>query len=339
MACLPDHKAWAAIALRKETVMDLLLLVKSAFVLLTLFFLFYILLDGFDLGIGMSMPFLNEKDKALGAITPFWDGNEVWIVMAVGFLFAVFPALYAAFLPVFYLPLFVVLFAFIIRAVAIEMLYHTPPHASVWRWLLVGSSTMIPLAGALLMATVSFGFSAQDGTIALQKTRTAGILVWLFALGSVGTLVWYGGTYLLNRRIIPAIPAQNRVFGLIAMLLAAAVAVLVCSTNVSGTVSALSLISALILLAGLIVSFAAKAPLVKFFTAGLALAGWLGIAASLLYGKLMALQNLTDTITAPVSSLRIIVPLAAVMMLLILLYTRFVYGIFNRNTLKPEKGA
>lgn len=320
--------------------MEQLLLVKSAFVVMALFFLFYILLDGFDLGIGMSMPFVNEKEKALYAIVPFWDGNEVWIVMAVGFLFAAFPALYAAFLPVFYLPFFIVLFAFIIRAISIEMLYHNPPKASIWWWFLVGASALIPLAGALLMATVSFGFSVQNGTIALQKNVSTGIFAWFFALGSVGTLVWYGGMYLLNHGIITVIPVQNRAAGLTAIVCSALVAVVVYSTKEAGQFSNLSIICALFPVAGIVGSFIVKAPRVKFLSTGLALAGWLGIVATMLFGKLFAAQNnLTDTISAPVSSLRIIVPLAAGMMLLILMYTRFVYGIFNRTTMKPGKGA
>jgi len=84
----------------------------------------YFMVGGFDLGTGVLAPFIGktdaEKQKVLGAIGPFWDGNEVWLITAGGVTFAAFPAAYAALFSAFYAPLMIVLFALIVRAVSLE---------------------------------------------------------------------------------------------------------------------------------------------------------------------------------------------------------------------------
>jgi len=84
----------------------------------------YFMVGGFDLGTGILAPFIartdEEKQKALGAIGPFWDGNEVWLITAGGVTFAAFPAAYASLFSAFYTLLMIVLFALIVRAVCLE---------------------------------------------------------------------------------------------------------------------------------------------------------------------------------------------------------------------------
>jgi cytochrome bd ubiquinol oxidase subunit II len=84
----------------------------------------YFMLDGFDFGVGMLLPFLakgeSEKQEMISSITPFWDGNEVWLITAGGVTFAAFPAVYAVLFSSFYTPLMLILFALIVRAVSIE---------------------------------------------------------------------------------------------------------------------------------------------------------------------------------------------------------------------------
>lgn len=94
------------------------------FVLWGILWSIYFMLDGFDLGVGMLHPFLaknkDEKKVIYGALGPFWDANEVWLVIAGGVTFAAFPRAYAALFSSFYAPLLLVLFGLIIRNVAIE---------------------------------------------------------------------------------------------------------------------------------------------------------------------------------------------------------------------------
>jgi cytochrome bd ubiquinol oxidase subunit II len=84
----------------------------------------YFMLDGFDLGMGMVMPFITRTDRekriALQSIGPFWDGNEVWLITAGGVTFAAFPTTYATMFSTLYSPLLLILFGLIIRAVSIE---------------------------------------------------------------------------------------------------------------------------------------------------------------------------------------------------------------------------
>ena len=84
---------------------------------------FYVWLDGFDLGIGILFPFApNDKnrDTMMNSIAPYWDGNETWLVLGGGGLFAAFPLAYSILLPAFYIPIITMLLGLIFRGVAFE---------------------------------------------------------------------------------------------------------------------------------------------------------------------------------------------------------------------------
>src|ERR1700755_2064928 len=94
----------------------------------------YAILDGFDLGAGALHLFLNKEQSrriSLNAIGPVWDGNEVWLVIGGGALFAGFPAAYAAIFSAFYIPFYVFLICFIWRGVAIE--FRSKEKGKWWR--------------------------------------------------------------------------------------------------------------------------------------------------------------------------------------------------------------
>ena len=83
----------------------------------------YVVLDGFDLGVGILFPFAKdskERDQMQAAIAPVWDGNETWLVLGGGGLFAAFPKAYAALMPALYAPIILMLIALIFRGVAFE---------------------------------------------------------------------------------------------------------------------------------------------------------------------------------------------------------------------------
>ncbi len=92
-------------------------------VLIATAILLYVLLDGFDLGIGILFPFAPSdkcRDRMMNSIAPFWDGNETWLVLGGGGLFAVFPLAYAILLPAFYMPIITMMLGLITRGVAFE---------------------------------------------------------------------------------------------------------------------------------------------------------------------------------------------------------------------------
>lgn len=105
------------------------------FLLWTLLWAVYFILDGFDLGSGTLLPFLartdTEKRYIYNASGPFWDGNEVWLITAGGVTFAAFPLAYATMFSALYAPLLILLFALIFRAAAFE--FRNKVHSDAWR--------------------------------------------------------------------------------------------------------------------------------------------------------------------------------------------------------------
>ena len=95
----------------------------------------YVLMDGFDLGIGILFPGFTvgkERDQAMNAIAPVWDGNETWLVLGGGGLLAAFPLAYAIVLPALYAPLIAMLLGLIFRGVAFEFRWRDPGHRRLW---------------------------------------------------------------------------------------------------------------------------------------------------------------------------------------------------------------
>jgi len=97
--------------------------------------LLYVTLDGFDLGVGILFPLAPDETARrhmLAAISPVWDGNETWLVIAASILFGAFPLVYATLLSAFYLPLMVMLAALILRGVAFEFRYKSGSLRVLW---------------------------------------------------------------------------------------------------------------------------------------------------------------------------------------------------------------
>ncbi len=162
----------------------------------------YVVLDGFDLGVGVLHLFLAhteaERRTTLASIGPVWDGNEVWLLAGGGTLYFAFPLLYASAFSGFYLPLMIVLWLLILRGVSLELRNHID--VGVWRALLDG---VFGLASALL--TIFFGAALAnvlrgvpinaDGYFFLplwtnwQPGIAPGILDWYTVIGGLVALV------------------------------------------------------------------------------------------------------------------------------------------------------
>src|SRR4051812_22627557 len=123
----------------------------------------YFLLEGFDFGVGMLVPFLardeRDREELFETIGPVWDGNEVWLVVAAGATFAAFPAWYATMFSAFYLPMLAILVCLIVRAVSFE--WRGRADGSRWRgaWLAghVAASFGAPLLWGLAFANLLSG--------------------------------------------------------------------------------------------------------------------------------------------------------------------------------------
>jgi cytochrome d ubiquinol oxidase subunit II len=95
----------------------------------------YVMLDGFDLGVGILFPFVREqanRDRMINAIAPVWDGNETWLVLGGGGLFAVFPLAYSIIMPALYAPFMIMLLALVFRGVAFEFRWKSRDHRNLW---------------------------------------------------------------------------------------------------------------------------------------------------------------------------------------------------------------
>ena len=92
-------------------------------ILIAVAVLLYVVLDGFDLGVGILFPLFKERedrDVMMNTIAPVWDGNETWLILGGGGLFAAFPLAYATLLPAFYAPIIAMLLGLIFRGIAFE---------------------------------------------------------------------------------------------------------------------------------------------------------------------------------------------------------------------------
>ena len=134
------------------------------FVLIAVLWVAFFFLEGFDFGVGMLQLFLgkNERERStyIYAISPHWDGNEVWLITAGGAIFAAFPMWYAAFFSALYIPFVVLLLALIVRGVCFEFRHRMPVEKSRY-------ACDIALAVSSLLCTVLFGIAMVDLAIGI----------------------------------------------------------------------------------------------------------------------------------------------------------------------------
>ncbi|WP_017570618.1 cytochrome d ubiquinol oxidase subunit II [Nocardiopsis halotolerans] len=147
------------------------------FIAISVLWIGYFVLEGFDFGVGMLMPLMGRRDSvdrrvAINAIGPVWDANEVWLITAVGAMFAAFPGWYASLLSGFYAPVFLILVALILRGVAFE--YRGKRDDSAWRawWdraILAGSAVPAFLWG-VVFANLVRGVAMDSDHVVTSST-------------------------------------------------------------------------------------------------------------------------------------------------------------------------
>jgi cytochrome d ubiquinol oxidase subunit II len=128
------------------------------FIIIAFLFISFFVLEGFDFGVGILLPFMSRDDRerriVINTIGPFWDGNEMWLITAGGAMFAVFPRWYATLLSGFYLPLLLMLIALIFRGVAFEYRskHDNPAWRSFWDWSIFWGSAIPALLWGIALA-------------------------------------------------------------------------------------------------------------------------------------------------------------------------------------------
>jgi cytochrome d ubiquinol oxidase subunit II len=127
----------------------------------------YVVMDGFDLGVGILFPTLAvgaERDQAMNSVAPVWDGNETWLVLGGGGLLAAFPLAYSIILPATYPPMIAMLVGLIFRGVAFEFRWRDPDHRRYWDAAFAAGSSIAALAQGIILGAILQGIRVvRDG--------------------------------------------------------------------------------------------------------------------------------------------------------------------------------
>jgi cytochrome d ubiquinol oxidase subunit II len=129
----------------------------------------YVVMDGFDLGIGILFPAFRDeadRDTMMNSVAPVWDGNETWLVLGGGGLLAAFPLAYATILPALYLPLIVMLTGLIFRGVAFEFRFKAERHGYLWDLSFAGGSVVATFAQGVALGAFIQGFHVEGRSFA-----------------------------------------------------------------------------------------------------------------------------------------------------------------------------
>ena len=190
----------------------------------------FAVMDGFDLGVGILLPFIARKDAerrvVINSVGPVWEGNQVWLVLGAGAIFAAWPAIYAVAFSGFYLAMFVVLCSLILRPVGFK--YRSKMAGARWRatwdWMLFVSGLVpalifgVAVGNALLGAPMGF-----DDTLRMTYHGTFFDLLSPFALlaglVSVAMLAMHGGAYLAMKTDAPVAERARKAVIVAAILL------------------------------------------------------------------------------------------------------------------------
>ncbi len=183
------------------------------FIIIAFMLAVYVVLDGFDLGAGVIHLLVAKTDEerrlVLGTIGPVWDGNEVWLLAAGGTIYFAFPLLYSSSFSGFYLPLMIVLWLLMLRAIGIEFRHqiHHPMWRSFWDVVFSGSSVLLSVFFGAALGNVVRGVPLDASGYFFEPLWTtftivpeAGILDWFtVTLGLVAlfTLTMHGAYYVV----------------------------------------------------------------------------------------------------------------------------------------------
>src|SRR3954465_2275322 len=162
----------------------------------------YVILDGFDLGIGVLFPFAKEereKDQMINTIAPDWDGNETWLVLGGGGLWVAFPRAYAVIMPALYLPVIVMLLGLIFRGVAFEFRTVANPSKKYWPFACAAGSTVAAFCQGLILGGLIQGIKVENGSFGGGAFDFATPFALLCGLGVVTGYALLGACWLVMK--------------------------------------------------------------------------------------------------------------------------------------------
>jgi len=159
----------------------------------------YVLMDGFDLGVGILFPGAAKpewRDAMMVSVAPIWDGNETWLVLGGGGLLALFPLAYATLLPAYYLPLTLMLLALILRGVAFEFRFKTEAHKPFWSASFHVGSVLATLCQGIVLGAFAEGRATAEGAGHWAWLTPFSVFVGLSMLAGYGLL---GATWIVKK--------------------------------------------------------------------------------------------------------------------------------------------
>ncbi len=161
---------------------------------------FYVILDGFDLGIGILFPYAGnerERDQMMNSVAPFWDGNETWLVLGGGGLWVAFPQAYAVIMPALYLPVIVMLLALVFRGVAFEFRWVAVSSKKYWNFAFAAGSTVAAICQGLILGGLIHGIKVENGVFAGGPFDWATPFALVCGLGVAVGYALLGATWLV----------------------------------------------------------------------------------------------------------------------------------------------
>jgi cytochrome d ubiquinol oxidase subunit II len=313
----------------------------------------YVVLDGFDLGIGILFPFSPEeqdRDVMMNSVAPFWDGNETWLILGGGGLFVAFPLAYGIIMSGLYLPVIIMLLALVFRGVAFEYRWVAKPRHSSWDIAFAGGSITASFMQGVILGELLHGLPVKDGHFA------GGMLDWLepfpvfVGLATVAGYALLGATWLVMRTEGEvATQAREQARPLLVLVLAAMAIVSLWTPLTEpriwdrwftlpnflylSPIPVLTALAAFTVWRGLTTDHD-NLPFVG--TVGMFLLGFAGLAISTLPYLVPPSVTIWDAAAHPSSQLFMLIGTAPLLPL-ILGYTAFVYWTF-RGKVKPGEG-
>ncbi|MGI9301878.1 MAG: cytochrome d ubiquinol oxidase subunit II [Gammaproteobacteria bacterium] len=313
----------------------------------------YVILDGFDLGVGVLFPFFEgqeHRDLMMNSVAPVWDGNETWLVLGGGGLLAVFPLAYAIVMPALYAPLIAMLLGLVFRGVAFEYRWRTRRGKFLWDWAFAGGSIVAAFAQGIALGALVQGIEVAD------RAYAGGWWSWLTPfslLTGLALVIGYtllGATW-LNMKTTGYVQERAKIFAkrttITTLVLIGAVSLWTPFLNpaymqrwfawptaiFSAVVPALVLLCATTLFRGL----DRHRDHVPFIAAlGIFVLCYIGILISFYPYMVPPALTIWD-VAAPDDSLRFLLVGTVVLLPLILIYTAYAYWVF-RGKVDPGEG-
>jgi cytochrome d ubiquinol oxidase subunit II len=313
----------------------------------------YVLLDGFDLGVGILFPWLSDhrqRDTAMNSVAPVWDGNETWLILGGGGLYAAFPLAYAVLLTALYAPIIAMLLGLVLRGVAFEYRWRTTRGRWMWDWAFTLGSIIATLGQGLTLGALVDGIAIEG------RQYSGGWWDWLSPFSvttSVALLVGYallGATWLIMKTDEDLQARARRLAGVLGPALLAFIALISAWMLIErpefidrwfGMPAVLFVAPVPLLTVAIGLALVRAVPEGRESTPFLAaltlfVLSFIGLAISF-YPYLIPPDLSFRDAAAPDVSLQFLLVGAAVLIPLILIYTAYAYWVF-RGKVEPDAG-